>query len=58
MSIYRKPKTNIIFNGEKLDALPGSQDYTRSPRWFSKTKKEIKSIHIKKEEMKQSFVHR
>ena len=31
--------------------MPGSQDYTRSPRWFSKTKKEIKSIHIKKEEI-------
>lgn len=52
MSIYLKPKTNIIFNGEKLDALPGVEVriILEVLDGSVRQSKEIKSIHIKKEE--------
>ena len=62
--IYKKPKANIILNGEKLDAFPlnQEQEYSLSPHLFSiilevlnvaiGQEKEIKDIQIGKEKIK------
>ena len=68
-AIYDKPTPNIILNGEKLKAFPlrsgTRQGCPLSPLLFSivldvlataiREKKEIKGIHIRKEEVKLSL---
>ena len=64
-AIYDKPTANIIFSGQKLQAFPlrlgTRQGYPPSPLLFNielatatRQEKEIKGIHIGKEEVKLS----
>lgn len=69
-SIYKEPTANITLNDERLNTFPirsetgqeylpyysFSKTYTGSLRQCNKAKKEIKVIHIRKQEIKLSLL--